>query len=140
MVELEDWWVSVWDKLVEIVQKVSGFDAEHVFYGEKQPVDTFPSAYVCPGETTAEPATFRETHFNPSFEIGVVVENAITKEGMTEAYKLCLRIARTLEQNRSLDELCENLECPRIIPYWRDYGRGTEQHWCGVVVQIQRKR
>jgi len=140
MSNLEDWWESIWDALVAKVIAMTDFDSDTVFYGEKFPPVKFPSAFVCPSITESQPATMHESFWNPTFEIGVVTEDADTKAGKKLAFKLCFKIARTLLTDRHLGDLLQNMECSVITPNWRGLDTGLEQHWVAVTVVCQRKK
>lgn len=140
MSTLADWYKDIWDYIVNKIGGLTDFDAANVFYGEKFPVENFPSAYVSPVPIVSEPATFRETFWNPSFEILVVQENPDTKLGLINVLQLCWKIVEAFEGDRQLGGLVQNLELPQIIPYPRGMGRGTEQHWASVIIICQRKQ
>jgi len=140
MSELSTWWMSIWDELVNKVTSLEEFSTDTVFYGEKFPPTQFPSAYVCPSSAESEPATFHETFWNPTFEILIVTENSDVKAGFQEAWSLAWKIIETLQQDRQLNGLLHNLECPRIASYPRGLGRGMEQHWVSITVLCLRKR
>lgn len=136
---LDDWYESVWDALVDKVISLSEFTESTVFYGENFPANSFPSAFVCPGITNIEPITFQESLYKPLFEIGVVVENANAKTGKLEALKLCFKIAEALNNDRTLGNVLQKLECVQIVPNWRGLDTGMEQHYIAVVVECHRK-
>ena len=135
-----DWYEAIWDALVNLIKGIAEFGDSAVFYGEKNIVERFPSAFVCPMSAEGAPITFRETLWQPEWEILVVNENPDTKTGMVDVCKLAGMIIDALIADRTLGGLLHNLEPYRVTPYPRDLGRGTEQHWVSVSVRCQRKR
>jgi len=134
-----DWWENVWNALVTKVKTVSDF-GESVFWSEKYDVVNFPAAYVCPTGMEGTPVTFRETLWNPSFEILIVVENVNIKSGMIAVGKLAGKIIDAILADRTLSDVVHNTECGPVIFHPRGLGRGTEQHWASVLVRCERKQ
>jgi len=133
-----DWFRSVWDALVNKILTVTEF-SNNVFYGEKFPIVAFPSAYVCPENILITPATFRESFHNPTFGVGIVVQNVDAKAGYLKGYELAGKVHDVLIADRTLGNLVQNLEVLSIEPNWRNLGRGPETFWFGVIVRLVRK-
>jgi hypothetical protein len=134
-----DWFESIWDALVNSVLTLDEFTADNTFYGEKYPPNVFPAAFVCPSEAFSIPKTFRESVWNPQFEIGITVKDPDTKAGFITAFKLAGKVIDLLTAERTLGGIVHNLECSRVVPYWRGLGRGLESHWVGIFVRCERK-
>jgi len=131
-----DWYLSVWDALVEKVKTVAGVDKERVFYGEKFPPDDFPSIYVCPLPVALEAASTKETLNIVGFDIGLVVKAVDAKEGAKNALALVGKIHDKLIEDRSLGGLCADLEVIQITPNWRRMNRGMETFWSGLLISL----
>jgi len=138
--DYDQWFSDIWDAIVTEVRKVSGLDNTNVFYTLKKSTDVDLGVYVCTGEASSTPATFKESHWSCSFEIGIMTVNTDTKAGMLAAWQWAWKIIKELIDDRTLGGLTHTLECSRIIPYWRGLGIGIEQHWVGVIVDIKRKQ
>lgn len=134
-----DWFESIWEALVNKVAQLEDFGIDNVFYGEKFPPAVFPSAYVCPGVVESSPKTLRENLWQPTFDIGVCVQNADAKEGMMQAWTLVGFIIDALDVDKTLGGILHNLECTTVTPYWRGLGHGVEVHWVGLTIRCDRK-
>jgi len=131
-----EWYMQVWDALVTQIQTVEGVDKERVFYGEKFPPDNYPSVYVCPLPINMVPASTKETLNTVNFDIGVVVHSDDAKQGAKDALTLVGKIQDKVISDRTLGNLCANLEVIQIVPDWRRRNRGVETFWSGLVIQL----
>lgn len=133
------WYVDVWDKLVTLVKTISDF-GENVYYGEKFPLDKYPSCYVCPLPISVTPASMMLSSNDAQFEFGVVVHNPDVKEGNLQAFNYVGQIYDLLVADRSLSGTVCNLEILQVIPNWRALGKGVEDHWVGLRVKLTKIR
>ena len=142
MSALEDWWASLWDKIVEKVVGMTDFTADTVFYGEKFPPKKFPSAFVAPIAILGGGGTPTKEDYIARFEIGIVVHEADMKQGVLDVMKLALKIKRTLIADRKLTtngtSLVDNLEAD-VLRRWRGLPE-FENHWAVVTVNCERLR
>jgi len=131
-----DWYLSVWDALIEAVKTVSGVDKDRVYYGEKFPPDDYPTVYVCPLPIDVSPASTAETLHTCRFDIGVVVKSDDVKTGAKDALTLVGNIQDKLVSDRTLGGKVSCLEIIQISPNWRRMNRGMETFWSGLIVEI----
>jgi len=135
-----DWYLSVWDALIEAIKTVEGVDKNFVFYGEKFPPNNYPSVFVCPVPIDMVPASTAETLNAVTFDIGVVTHVTEVQDDIKASAKAALtligKIHDKLISDRRLGGKCADLEVSRIDPNWRRKNTGMETFWAGCIVTL----
>jgi len=139
----EKLWEDIWKKLHDLIHDgVKEFKGQ-VFYGEKYPLDKYPCAFICPGEIRSTPKTMQESHWTFIFEIGIGVKGDDPKQNYLDVYHLANLVTSAILEDRHLstgsEKLVHNTEVLSIVVNWRDFSRGLETQWLGVIVECQEK-
>lgn len=129
---------------MEVIKGLTNSDGSHplphVYQGEKNPVDFYPSCFVIALPIDIKPISFLLSQNYYRFDIVIVNTQSDTAKGYLDTFKLIGDIYDVLVGDRTLGGTTCNLEPEQVIPSWKSGNTGIEGFYLALRVRFERSR